>query len=344
MSADLDTDDTGTIAAFASANTDAWHRLGTTTKGCMTAQQALEVAHLADWDVRKAPVYAKVPTGPSPEQFEYVEVPQKWATVRDNPFHPGRIDALGVVGRYYEPVQNEDEADLLNTLVDESGAHFETAGSLDGGRRTFITMKLPDDILFNNLGPAERTELYLCALDSKDGSTSFQFVVSPIRWVCSNTVAAGMRQAKARFSARHTKGSARQHVLEARRILGLTFQYTDALNEEMKTLIDQEYSDQQFQRLTASLYPTPRDTDPDSQRARNQAAHRDTLRTLWAESPTLAGIRGTKWAAYNAVTEYVDHYHPMHGAKGRDPEESRALQVVNGLADKVKERAFALLT
>lgn len=337
MSAGLDTDDTGTIASFASANTDAWHRLGVTTKGAMTAQEALEIAHLANWDVRKVPVFAKV-------DDEYVEVPQKWATVRDNPFHPGRVDALGVVGRYYEPVQNEDEADLLNTLVSESGAHFETAGALDGGRRVFVTMKLPDTILFNGLAAEERTELYLCALDSKDGSTSFQFVVSPIRWVCSNTVAAGLAQAKARFSARHTKGSAKSHVLEARRILGMTFQYTDTLSVAIQTMIEQEYTNAQFQRLTASLYPTPKDAEPDSSRAQHQAEHRDSLRTLWSESPTLEGIRGTKWAAYNAVTEYVDHYHPMRGAKGRDPEDSRALQVVSGLSDSMKERAFSLLT
>lgn len=336
MPAGLDTDDTGTIAAFATANIDAWHRLGVTTQGCMTAQQALETAHLAGWDVRKVPAYAKVGD-------EFVEIPDKWATVRNNPFHEGRVDPLGVVGRFYEPVQNEEQADLLNTLVDESGAHFETAGSLDGGRRVFVTMKLPDAIQFDGFGPEERTELYLCALDSKDGSASFQFVVSPIRWVCSNTVAAGLAQAKARFRARHTKGSARAHVLEARRILGLTFQYTDALALEMARLIEQEYTNQQFQRLTASLYPTPKDAEPDSAKAINQEEHRTALRTLWMESPTLTGIRGTRWGAYNAVTEYVDHFHPMKGAKGRAPEESRALQVVSGLADKMKERAFALL-
>lgn len=336
MAADLDTDDTGKIAAFASANVDAWHRLGTTAKGAMTAHEALDLAHLSNWNVRKVPAYAKVGD-------DFIPIEQKWATVRDNPFHEGRVDALGVVGRYYEPVQNEDEAEMLDTLVSESGAHFETAGSLDGGRRVFVTMKLPDTILFNGGGPADRTELYLCALDSKDGSTSFQFVVSPVRWVCSNTVAAGLASAKARFTARHTKGSAKTHVLEARRILGLTFQYTDALSLEIQRMVEQEYNDVQFQRLTASLYPTPKDAGPDTPRAKNQAEHRDTLRALWSSSPTLIGSRGTRWGAYNAVTEYVDHYHPMRGAKGRDPEESRALQVVSGMADKVKERAFALL-
>ena len=45
--------------------------------------------------------------------------------------------------RDYVPFQNEACCDLLNALVDESGAHFETAGSMRGGRRVFVTMKLP---------------------------------------------------------------------------------------------------------------------------------------------------------------------------------------------------------
>lgn len=332
MSANLEQSLDGSRVAFASSNADAWHRLGTDAKGAMTAQQALELAHLDGWDVRKAPAYAKVSTGPDDDDFEFVPIPNKWGVVRNNPFERSQIDGLGVVGRLYDPVQNEDQVGLLDTLVDESGAHFETAGSLDDGRRVFVSMKLPDSMMF------------LIALDSKDGSTSFQFIVSPVRPVCSNTVAAALAQAKSRFRARHTTGSARAHVLEARRILGLTFQYTDALNVGLEKLVGQEYSDQQFQRLTASLYPTPKGVEPDSPKAVNQAAHRDSLRSIWDDSPTLTNIRGTRWGAYNAVTEYVDHYNPMRGAKGRDPKVSRALQVVNGMADAVKERAFALLT
>ena len=53
---------------------------------------------------------------------------------------------LGVVGEDYQVVQNEQVADMLDKLVDESGAHFETAGSLRGGRSVFVTMKLPESM------------------------------------------------------------------------------------------------------------------------------------------------------------------------------------------------------
>ena len=54
---------------------------------------------------------------------------------------------LGVVGSGYHPLQNEEHAEFLNLLADESGAIFDTAGSLRGGRQVFVTMKLPNSCL-----------------------------------------------------------------------------------------------------------------------------------------------------------------------------------------------------
>ena len=96
-------------------------------------------------------------------------VPDFYATVRTNPIN-GALDVLGVVGSKYEPVQNEASCDLLDALVDESGAHFETAGALRGGRETFVTMKLPNSMVFDGRdGSKDRTDFYLAALNSHDG-------------------------------------------------------------------------------------------------------------------------------------------------------------------------------
>ena len=42
--------------------------------------------------------------------------------------------------------------------------------------------------------------------------------------------------------------------------------------------------------------------------ARNRSERAAGIVKLWTSSPTIAPIAGTRWAAYNAVTEYVDHY------------------------------------
>ena len=127
-------DQTDGITSFA-AREDAWHRLGTVLGRAMTAEEALELAHLKGWNVRKLPLVGIEPTMDDDGVGEdHIVVPGKFATVRTNPVN-GFTEPLGVVGNQYVPVQNEDHTDLLNALVDESGAHFETAGALWGGRR-----------------------------------------------------------------------------------------------------------------------------------------------------------------------------------------------------------------
>ena len=65
---------------------------------------------------------------------------------------PAEHLGFGVVGEQYVPVQNEELCELLDAVVDEGGAHFETAGSLRGGRQVFVSMKFPAGIKVG--GPA----------------------------------------------------------------------------------------------------------------------------------------------------------------------------------------------
>jgi hypothetical protein len=129
----------GEQAAAVFARTDAWHRLGTTVRDrAFSAEEAMTLGNLGGWRVRKVPLLAHEVTA---DGVTTLDAPG-YATVRDNPF-TGRPEALGVVGAGYEPLQNEDHAEFLNHLADQSGAVFDTAGSLRGGRQVFITMQLP---------------------------------------------------------------------------------------------------------------------------------------------------------------------------------------------------------
>ena len=123
----------GRNAAALFARTDPWHRLGITVAGqAFTAQDAMTLGHLGGWDVRKVALTA---TEITENGVSTIDVPGSFATVRTNPF-TGEPDALGIVGRGYHPLQNEEHAEFLNHLADESGAIFDTAGSLRGAARS----------------------------------------------------------------------------------------------------------------------------------------------------------------------------------------------------------------
>jgi phage/plasmid-like protein (TIGR03299 family) len=344
MAHELDTTD-GQVS-FANSRSDAWHRLGQSVGHTMTAGEALDAAHLAGWNVRKMPL--QVPqqpvlhddgvTTPPP-----LAVPDFYATVRTNPIN-GALDVLGVVGSKYEPVQNEASCDLLDALVDESGAHFETAGALRGGRETFVTMKLPNSMVFDGRdGSKDRTDFYLAALNSHDGSSAFRFLVTPVRIVCANTQSAAIGSAKASFAIRHS-GGAHTSIHEARTALKLSWRYIEAFEAEAAKLYAEAMDTDQVRVFANALLEV--DSAGSEATARHRRERAAGIVKLWTSSPTIAPIAGTRWAAYNAVTEFLDHIVPVRGARTAGAaSEARALRNISaaGSTQSLKAQAFRML-
>ncbi len=318
-------------ASFVSARQHAWHRLGTVLPAEFDAGQAMSYARLGGWNVRTMALQT-APALSADGVFGALPVPDQFATVRTNPVS-GSVDVLGVVGRGYTVIQNEEHADLLNRVADEGGACFETAGSLRGGRSVFLSMKLPRTM---NVGGIDPVDLYLIALNSHDGTSAFRLLVSPVRVVCANTQALALRRAQSSFSIRHTSG-ARGNIAQAREALGLTFKYAEVFEREAEQMIAQSLTDAQFAQIIGKLWTT----ESESKRSATITANRtDVLTGLFADAPTNANIRGTRWAGYQAVTEYLDHFAPVAG--GTDT--ARAERVATGgTVTTVKARAFEML-
>ncbi|BBC69093.1 hypothetical protein MMRN_p0620 (plasmid) [Mycobacterium marinum] len=313
----------------------------------MTAAEALQAAHLAGWNVRKMAL--QVPQEPALADTSVITpatlaVPDFYATVRTNPINR-RLDVLGVVGSKYQPVQNEASCDLLDALVDQcGGAHFETAGALRGGRETFVTVKLPSSMVFDGKdGSGDRTDFYLAALNSHDGSSAFRLIVSPVRIVCANTQSAAIASAKASFSIRHT-GGARTSIAEARNALKLSWRYIEAFEAEAAALYAAPMDIDEMRSFANTLLEVDSAGTAATRRHRRERAI--GIVKLWTSSPTITPIAGTRWAAYNAVTEYLDHAVPVRGARtASDASTARALRTVTAAAGtgSLKAQAFRLL-
>lgn len=316
-------------AAFVSARQDAWHRLGTVTTDVMTAEEALSAARLGGWNVRKLILTARELSDSGVTSHE---VERYYATARTNPV-TGATDILGVVGETYRPVQNEANCEILNTLVDESGAHFETAGSLYGGRQVFVTMKLPETM---ELAGHDKLDLYIAALNSHDGSTAFRLLITPVRIVCANTQAMAISAAKTSFSIRHTE-TAKGRIDEARRALGLTFKYLEEFETAATRMMGEELAMAEFRKVCDELWK-PADRAKDSARTVGNFDRRSAaLDQLFNQAGTQANIRGTRWAGLQAITEYIDHVAPAKDAY------ARAVRTVSGDSMRIKEQAARLL-
>jgi phage/plasmid-like protein (TIGR03299 family) len=316
-------------ASFASARVDAWHRLGTITRDAMTAEEAMANAYLSGWNVRKLGLTA---TEISENGVTSLAVPDQFATARTNP-KTGTTDVLGVVGERYEPVQNEEHCELLNTLVDESGAHFETAGSLHGGRQVFVTMRLPQTM---HIAGTDAIDFYIAGCNSHDGSSAFRLLVTPTRIVCANTQSMALRDARTSYSIRHTAG-AKGKIAEARKALGLVWKYAEEFEKAAERMINESLTVGEFEKVCGELWPA--DPNPSVRTRNNQDRRTTQLRYLFRDAATQSAIRGTRWAGVQAIGEYLDHYTPAKN------DEARAHRVLtSGDLAGIKQRAYDLLS
>jgi phage/plasmid-like protein (TIGR03299 family) len=275
-------------AAFFSARQDAWHQLGSVTPGCLTAQDVMQVAYLGGWQVLKEGLRT-VESGAA--------VPNRYATTRAHP-KTGQREVLGLVGASYQVVQNEQACELLDMIVDETGAHYETAGSLRGGREVFVTMKLPDSL---RVAGVDAVDLYLVMCTTHDVSRAGRILVTPVRVVCANTQRAAFANNHGEYTFRHS-GDVLGKLADVRAALGLVPVYLDQFQAAAEAMMDKQLEGDQLKAIAEDLWPLGED-DGEPAYLKALARERD-LKDLFETAPTQDRIRGTAWSGYQAITEW----------------------------------------
>jgi phage/plasmid-like protein (TIGR03299 family) len=317
-------------SAFFSAREVAWHKLGTVTDGALNAADALKTAQLDSLvKVSEESIYTRV-------DGEEIHLDKKFLTYRN---HPKKgLTALGVVGSRYTPIQNLEAFEFLNHIADETGAVFETAGSLGNGERVFMTMKFPESMM---IGGVDTINNYIMAVNSHDGSSAFVVAVTPIRAVCTNTVRLALQQAKSRVSLKHTIGASTK-VQQARETLGVVFRYQDEFEKEVNEMLSIKITDKQYTEFVKTLVPEPKMKDPSERMVNSVEKKRGELMALW-KAPTQENVAGTAWAAYNAVAEWSDWVKPIRSSK-EDKDDLRSERMLFGGSEALKAKAQLLLS
>jgi phage/plasmid-like protein (TIGR03299 family) len=336
MAHGLEISDEGDVA-FALRGDPAWHGLAShifDADEVVTTTEMLDAAHLSDWNVRLESV-----SGHAPEGYNFVTEP--YMVLRDNPFTPGQVDVLATVGERYKELQNEDLFAFGDNILD-SGASWESAGSIRDGRVVFGSLVLPREVVLDPNGAADTTTMYLLVNTSHDGTTAVQASVTPVRVVCQNTLNFALRGVKQSYKIRHTT-SVDGRVAAAREALGIAFTYVDEFEAEAQALYQTAITDAQFTDLVNTLYPKP---EADAKGALTKWENKITLiGDIYNTSPTTETIRGTAWGAVNALTERLDWFRSARAGKsdnmliaasGFDP-------VINAEKGKILAAAKSLL-
>lgn len=304
--------------------------IGKSVQGVSSVQEALTLAGLdGKVCVSDNPVSSNVLTNSG---FMNLSVSGKFLTYREftDPYEAPQ--PLGVVGSRYVPIQDIEAFDFLNYLVDESGSKFDAVGTLDNGKQSFLSLKLPENVY---VAGYDKVEMYLLARNSHDGSSSFTINVTPVRLRCTNQLRMITKTAKAKISLRHTFGATAK-VAQARETLGLVFAYQEAFQNEVEELMSREYSDSQFEQFVERVFPLAEDAK--TPQVTKVLETRSQVLGIW-NSETETDIKGSRWGAYNAVTEYADWFKPVRG----NALNLRAERILSGAGEAFKDRALQLL-
>lgn len=264
-----------------------WHGLGTRVLEAPTSSAALSLAGL-DWRVIQKPVLT--------EDGLFISGFKANVRDRDN-------QVLGVVSDRYKVVQNEDAFAFTDELLGE-GVTYETAGSLQNGRRTWILAKLPQRYIISG----DEIDPYLVFMNSHDGTGAIRAAMTPIRVVCQNTLNLALSTARRSWSTIHT-GDIHGKLQDARNTLLYADRYMAALGKTIEELSRQKLSDRQVLEYIDALFPLPEDAS--EARKKNLGKLKEDLKLRYFDAPDLQHVGKNAYRFVNAVSDFSTHARPL---------------------------------
>jgi len=264
-----------------------WHGLGVRVNEAPASREALALAGL-DWKVVQEPIYT--------ETKDLIEGYK--ANVRDSD-----KKVLGVVTDRYKVIQNEEAFAFTDALLGE-GVRYETAGSLQGGRKVWMLARMPREYIMSG----ERISPYLVFSNTHDGTGAIKVALTPIRAVCNNTLNLALNNAKRSWSMVHT-GDIRGKMQEAKDTLFMADKYMETLGKEFEELRKKELSDKQVREYIEILLPIENGSTP--QQVRNMKRLQEDMKMRYFDAPDLQGVGNNAYRFINAVSDFATHAKPL---------------------------------
>ena len=264
-----------------------WHGLGTRVMEAPDSRDALIAAGL-DWNVVQEPIYTA----------ENALINGYKANVRDS---DRRV--LGVVTDRYKVVQNQEAFAFTDELLGQ-GVRYETAGSLQDGRKVWLLAHMPHEYIISG----ERISPYLLFSNTHDGSGAIKVALTPIRVVCNNTLNLALRTAQRSWSMIHT-GDIKSKMKEAKDTLFKAERYMDELGKEFEKLRMKKLSDQEVMDYIEILLPIEEGST--SQQIRNIKRLQEDMKVRYFDAPDLQDVGKNAYRFINAVSDFATHAKPL---------------------------------
>jgi phage/plasmid-like protein (TIGR03299 family) len=286
----------------------------------MTSEEAFTASGLT-WAVRKTPLFTRRPDG------TYVEVESHVATQRSD-----TLDTLGVVGAGYEAWQNTEAFAWTDSLVQDGTALYDVAGSLSGGRRVFLVMRMQQDWRVFD----DQYFSYIVVANAHDGTMAASAKATNMRVVCRNTLDASGVERAADVRVRHTLNM-RDRLEVAAEALRVTTEQQRRMQAFLENAHRREVTTDEGKAFLDAIIGEAIDasgiTDPVVVR---RAEKRQEARTTFSRqflAPEVGRQGVNAYSMLQAATGYADH-----GLKHRT-DETRFQSTLDGRAADLKRKA-----
>lgn len=308
-------------ASFICVKENTWHGLGTFLDESPTFDQIKAGTHLDRMHMSKVPLQYMGTDG-SMKTME-----DKYVIKRDY-----NDQAMGVVGKNYTIFQTEDAMKLIDDTFGKE-LDWSSVGILQNGAKYFGTLTLKKNNTIE-IVKNDPVKFYLAFYSSHDGIMSFSLGLTPTRIVCANTLRMAMNNELTKMiRVKHGKDVA-ANAKQVADLVNMTRLQFEATADQFKMLtMNTGINQNDIARYVKEVFEFRK---PETELvALRQRALTERIQHLFEsgrgqENPL---VKGTPWAAYNAVTEYL-----THDKKGNE----NIGESLFGTINKVNQRAYDL--
>ena len=220
-------------------------------------------------------------------------------------FNTVRNKTHAVMGSRYEPYQTKQMAEWIQPILDTGEMILATGGMLDEGSKAWFLAKMNRDN--SEIVKGDEVAKFILISNSHDGTRSIAAGFTPVRVVCANTLAMAMHSAASKLlKVRHTK-SAVETMEKVREVMNLANQEFEATADQYRFLASKQVNAAGLKKFVKIICNVEDKKDEDISTRTINTMSRIVELFEGGLGTSIAGVRGTYWGAYNAVTEWLNY-------------------------------------
>lgn len=252
-------------------------------------------------------------------EFDGIHVPAHVGIVRTD-----TKQYLGTVGKGWEPVQPHVLYDLASELIESTGGRITGSFSMMDGAVIGIELNLGE----REYVEGDKVQLNFLMLTSFNGMYGIAGHATITRQEAQINTSSRV------YNLRHTKYVANRLEV-VKEILKYYEREIENFDKKMQGLVNKRMNTKQALEWFRSLFPEPKSTV-----AEKKLENQVEIFLSCLEDQRQRGVRGTSYAAYMALAEYINHHRSVRVHNGRDEDEVRFQSVHFGTGNNLAQKGL----